>query len=98
MPKLGETSSLFHSHCLVNSIADFYPEADPMNQAMMTTLQEAAQPDLEDYIQHFVQEGAEYDEPVNLDKSKETPRPPIELKSLPSGLKYAFLNNDCQTP
>jgi len=44
MPKLGETSSLFHSHCLVNSIADFYPEVDPMNQAMTTTLQEAAQP------------------------------------------------------
>ena len=44
MPKLGETSSLFCSHCLVNSIADFYPEVDPMNQAMTTTLQEAAQP------------------------------------------------------
>jgi hypothetical protein len=24
----------------------------------------------------------------------ETPKPPIELKSLPSGLKYAFLNDD----
>jgi hypothetical protein len=40
MPKLGETSSLFCSHCLVNSITDLYPEADSVNQAMTTTLQE----------------------------------------------------------
>jgi hypothetical protein len=28
----------------------------------------------------------------------EPPKPPIELKPLPSGLKYAFLNNDQDSP
>jgi hypothetical protein len=28
----------------------------------------------------------------------EIPKPPIELKPLPSSLHYAFLNNDPETP
>jgi hypothetical protein len=28
----------------------------------------------------------------------EPPKPPIELKSLPAGLRYAFLNNDLESP
>ena len=33
-------------------------------------------------------------EPEPLDELLEPPKPTIELKSLPSGLRYAFLNND----
>ena len=29
-----------------------------------------------------------------MDETQEPPKPPIVLKPLPSGLKYAFLNND----
>ena len=33
-----------------------------------------------------------------LDDLLEPPKPAIELKALPSGLRYAFLNNDQDTP
>ena len=37
------------------------------------------------------------DKPFCLDESERPPRPPIELKPLPSGLKYAFLDHDPET-
>jgi len=37
------------------------------------------------------------DEPFRLDESERPPRPPIELKPLPSRLKYAFLDHDPET-
>ena len=33
-----------------------------------------------------------------MDETQEPPKPPIVLKPLPSGLKYAFLNNDRESP
>jgi hypothetical protein len=33
-----------------------------------------------------------------LDETKEPLRPPIELKPLPPGLRYAFLHNDSKSP
>jgi hypothetical protein len=35
--------------------------------------------------------------PKPLDPFEEIPKSPIELKPLPSGLRYAFLNNDPET-
>jgi hypothetical protein len=34
----------------------------------------------------------------SIDETQEPPKPPIVLKPLPSGLKYAFLNNDRESP
>jgi hypothetical protein len=33
-----------------------------------------------------------------LDETQEPPKSPIELKPLPSGLKYAFLNDNEESP
>jgi hypothetical protein len=33
-----------------------------------------------------------------LDETQEPPKSPIELKPLPSGLKYTFLNNNKESP
>jgi hypothetical protein len=33
-----------------------------------------------------------------LDETQEPPKSPIEVKPLPSGLKYTFLNNDKESP
>jgi len=46
----------------------------------------------------FKEEEAEPSEPGPLDEFAETPRPPIELKTLPPGLIYAFLNNNLEFP
>jgi hypothetical protein len=36
--------------------------------------------------------------PQPLNPFEEPPKPSIELKPLPSGLRYVFLNNDTNTP
>jgi len=38
------------------------------------------------------------DETIELPTHEEPPRQPIELKPLPSGLRYAFLNDNTETP
>jgi len=51
--------------------------------------------DLEDDTQFFIDE--EEEDPIDpepLDELLEPLKPPIELKPLPYGLKYVFLNND----
>lgn len=81
-----------------NAIAEHPPDPNPLEQAMMTTLQEAAQPDFEEDAQFFTEEEeAKIDEPFCLDESKKPSRPSIELKPLPSGLRYVFLNNEPKT-
>jgi hypothetical protein len=52
---------------------------------------------LEDDAQFFIEE-ADFSEPEPLDEFAEPHKPPIELKPLPTGLRYAFLDNDPDSP
>jgi hypothetical protein len=52
---------------------------------------------LEDDAKFFIEEEANYSEPEPLDEFAEPPRPPIELKPLPTGLRYAFLDDDLES-
>jgi hypothetical protein len=62
----------------------------------MASLEDMAQPTLDD--EHFIQEEEELAEPIELDQM-EVPTPPsIQLKPLPSGLKYVILNSNRETP
>ena len=55
--------------------------------------------DLQDVAQFFIDEEEDPSlEPEPLDEFLEPAKPPIELKHLPSGLRYAFLNNDQDSP
>ena len=57
------------------------------------------EPNLEDDAQFFIEEkGKNPKEPEPLDKLLEPHKPSIELKPLPSGLRYDFLNNDQDSP
>jgi hypothetical protein len=62
----------------------------------MASLGDMAQPVLDD--EHFIQEEEELAEPVEQDQIEVPPQPSIELKPLPSSLKYVFLNNNQETP
>jgi hypothetical protein len=53
---------------------------------------------LEDDAKFFIEEEADYSEPEPLDEFVEPPRPPIELKLLPAGLRYTFLDDDPESP
>ena len=58
----------------------------------MASLEDMAQPALDD--EDFIQEEEELAEPIELDQIEVPSQPSIELKPLPSGLKYVFLNNN----
>jgi len=62
----------------------------------MASLEDMAQPALDD--EHFIQEEEELAEPIELDQMEVPSQPTIELKPLPSGLKYVYLNNNQETP
>ena len=65
---------------------------------MATSLLEAFGKDLKEDAQDFIQDKEEPRDPFPLDETQEPPKPPVVLKPLPSGLKYAFLNNDREFP
>jgi hypothetical protein len=85
--------SLARSH---NAIVEPKPEEDPIEEVLMASLEDKAQPLFDD--EHFIEEEEELAEPVKLDPLEVPPQPSIELKPLPLGLKYVFLNNNLETP
>ena len=71
------------------------PEEDPMEEVKVVSLDYLIEPNLEDDAQFFIEQEDENPiEPEPLDELLEPPKPTIELKPLPFGLRYAFLNND----
>jgi hypothetical protein len=77
---------------------EYYPKSDPLEEFKAASLEFLVDSGLEDDAQFFIEEEADYFEPEPLDEFAEPPRPPIELKLLPIGLKYAFLNDDPAFP
>ena len=63
---------------------------------MMAYLENLAEPTLD--IENFIEEEEELAEPIELDQIEEPSEPSIELKPLPSGLRYVFLDGNCETP
>ena len=60
------------------------PEQDPIEEVLMASLEEMAQPVLDD--EHFIPEEEELVEPIELDKNERPSPPLIDLKPLPPGL------------
>jgi len=69
-----------------------------MEEVKATSLELSNEPDLEEETPFFIEEVAEPFEPEPLDEFAKTARPPIELKTLPPDLAYAFLNNNPEFP
>jgi hypothetical protein len=67
---------------------------DPMEEVKATSLDDLIEPNFEDDAQFFIEEEENPTESKPLDDLLEPPKPSIELKPLPSGLRYTFLNND----
>jgi hypothetical protein len=65
-------------------------ESNPLEEFKATSLEFLSNSGLEDDAQFFIEEEADYSEPEPLDEFTEPPRPPIELKPLPTNLRYAF--------
>ena len=70
-----------------------------MQDVKFASLDDLIEPNLEDDAQFFIKEEDKNPiDPKPLDELLEPPKPSIELKPLPSGLRYAFLNNDQDSP
>jgi hypothetical protein len=84
----------------LNAETESIPEEDPMKEVKVVSLDDLIEPNLEDDAQFFVEEEEEenHTEPEPLDELLEPPKPTIKLKPLPSCLRYAFLNNNQDSP
>jgi hypothetical protein len=83
---------------IVNHAAEDELEEDLLQQVMATPLEEELSPPwLDDVADYFslVEEGVEFQD---LEQEVKSETSPVELKQLPPGLKYAFLNGDHETP
>ena len=66
-----------------------------MSSSKAASLDDLIEPNLEDNVQFFIEEEEENPmESEPLHELLEPPKPTIELKPLPSSLRYAFLNNN----
>jgi hypothetical protein len=82
-----------------NSKTEPCPEPDPMDEVKVASLEFLTEPNLEDDAEFFIEEEDEHPmDPEPLDELLDSSKPPIELKPLPAGLRYAFLNNDPESP
>jgi hypothetical protein len=93
--KLQSPMSISHS---LSTRTESYLESDPLEEFKAASLEFLVDSGLEDDAQFLIEEEADYSEPEPLYEFAEPPRPPIELKPLPTGLRYAFLNNDPEFP
>jgi hypothetical protein len=92
---LQRSIPIIHS---LNTESDPCPEIDPMEEIKEASLETLEQPKLEENAEFFIEEEDHPSVPNPLDFLKEPPKPPIELKLLPASLRYAFLNNDLESP
>ena len=78
-----------------NAIMEPKPKRDPMENVMMAYLENMVEPALD--IENFIEEEEELVEPIELDQTEVPSEPSIELKPLPSGLRYVFLDDNRET-
>ena len=81
----------------LNAKSEPIPEEDQMEE--VASLDYLIEPNLEDDAQFFIEE--EDENPIDskqLDELLEPSKPTLELKPVLSGLRYAFLNNDQDSP
>jgi len=79
-----------------NTIVEPKPEQDLVEEVLLASLEDLAQPLFDD--EHFIEEEEELAGPIQLDPFEVPSQPLIELKPLPLGLKNVFLNNNPKTP
>jgi hypothetical protein len=82
----------------VNHVAEDELEEDLLQQVMVTTLEEDLSPPCLDDVADYFSLAEEEAEFQDLEQDVKPETSPIELKQLPLGLQYVFLNGDRETP
>ena len=81
-----------------NSPAELLPQPEPVEEVMAIFPFEPYMSSLEQDAELFIQEEDDSGETLEIPTDERPSRPPIELKPLPSGLRYAFINGDIESP
>jgi hypothetical protein len=92
--KLGRNTVTIPITQTKNSVIEPLP---PLMEVMLIAPFESPGSSLEKYTQFFIEEEDDLGETIELPKEEVSTRPPVELKPLPSGLCYVFLNGNIQT-
>jgi hypothetical protein len=74
------------------------PVPEPIEEVMAISPFEPPESNLDEFIEEFNEGEDESGETIDLPKTDQPSRAPIELKHLPSSLHYAFLNGDAESP
>nr|CAE01641.2 OSJNBb0021I10.3 [Oryza sativa Japonica Group]CAE03198.2 OSJNBb0060M15.10 [Oryza sativa Japonica Group] len=80
------------------ALTDPLPEIESVEEVTAVPPHESPEALLEDEVPDFNMEEADPSETLDLPILEPPPRPPLELKPLPPGLRYAFLHNDREAP
>jgi hypothetical protein len=81
----------------VNHVAEDELEEDLLQQVMATTLEEELSPPCLDDVADYFSLAEEETEFQDLEQEVKPETSPIELKQLPPGLQYVFLNGERET-
>ena len=81
-----------------NSVIEFLPYSKPFEEVMAVSPFEPPESSLDKNAELFIQNEDDLGETIELPTHETPSRPLIELKPLPAGLRYAFLNDDTETP
>ena len=100
--KLGKDT--FHvpvDRALKCSVEDL-PTPEPIEEIMASSTLESfdlnLEEDSEENLEEVIEADEDSDETFELPETEKPSRPPIELNPLPTGLRYAFLNSDVESP
>jgi hypothetical protein len=95
--KLGRETFSIPISRMKNFPAKLLPQSEPVEEVMAISPIESYESSLENDAELFIQEEDDL-ETLDLLTHERPIQPPIELKPLPSGLCYAFLNGDTESP
>ena len=95
---LGRDSFSFLIIRAKNSVIDSLPSFNMPREVMAISPFESPESSLERDAKLFIQEEDELGETLELPKDEILPKPPVELKPLPAGLRHVFWNDNKETP
>jgi hypothetical protein len=84
--------------CAIYHVAEDEVEEDVLQQVMATTLKEQLSPPCLDDVADYFSLAEEEAEFQDLEQEVKPETSLVELKQLPPGLQYVFLNGDRETP
>jgi hypothetical protein len=74
-----------------------FPTIEPLEEVLAVSMFDSPESALERDAEDFDEEEDIENETLELSKFKKPSQPPVELKPLPPGLRYAFLNSDVES-